>query len=103
MLVKAGVLWANFADRAEPWRVHYRAAVVNFARDDFDAHKEPVAAVPVVAITLDFVRTGLRLLVPLLEPKQCESLGHLIDEKLDEQAARTAEKAAARARAAEHR
>jgi hypothetical protein len=98
MLVKAGVLWATFADKAEPWRVQYRAAITDFARDDFDAHKEPVASAPIVAFTVDFVRTGLRMLIPLLEPKQCEALGRLIDEKLDESAAR----AAARARAAEH-
>ena len=78
MLVKAGVLWTSFADKAEPWRGHYRAAIANFARDDFDARREPVAAVPVVALTVEFVRTGLRLLVPLLEPKQCEALGGLI-------------------------
>ena len=103
MLVKAGVLWTSFADRAEPWRVHYRAAITDFARDDFDAHKEPVAAVPVVALTLEFVQAGLRLLIPLLEPKQCEALGRVMDEKIDEQAARTAERAAARARALEQR
>ena len=103
MLVKAGVLWSTFADKAEPWRVHYHAAILDFARDDFDAHHEPVAAVPVVALTLEFVRTGLRMLIPILEPKQCEALGQLIEDKLDEQAARTAERAAARARFLEHR
>ena len=101
MLVKAGVLWSTFADRAEPWRVHYREAVTHFVRDDFNVHDEPVAAVPVVPLTLEFVQAGLRQLVPLLEPKQCEALGRLIDEKLDEQAARTAERAAARARVLE--
>jgi Spy/CpxP family protein refolding chaperone len=97
MLVKAGVLWTTFADKAEPWRAHYRTAITDFARDDFDAHHEPVATVPIVAFFVDFMRTGLRMLVPLLEPKQCEALGHLIDDKLDEAAA----KAAARARAVE--
>jgi hypothetical protein len=103
LLVKAGVLWTNFADRAEPWRVHYRAAIIDFARDDFDAHHEPVAAVPVVAFVVDFVRAGLRQFISILEPKQCEALGDLIDQKIDEQAARTTERAALRARALEHR
>ena len=95
VLVKAGELWSSFADRAEPWRVHYRTAITDFARDDFDVHKEPVAAVPVVALMLEFVREGLRLLIPVLEPKQCEALGDLIDQKLDEQAAKWAERARA--------
>lgn len=103
MLVKAGVLWSSFADRAEPWRNHYRTAITNFAREDFDVHHEPVAAAPAVAFTVDFVRAGLRQIIPLLEPKQCEVLGNLIDQKLDEAAARAAERAAARARALEHR
>jgi hypothetical protein len=103
MLVKAGVLWSNYADRTDPWRVHYRAAITRFARDDFDAHGEPVGAAPLVPLTLEFVQAGLRQLVPLLEPKQCEVLGHLIEEKLDDQAARTAERIAGRARVLERR
>lgn len=103
MLMKAGVLWTTFADRIEPWRVQYHTAIVDFARDDFDVHREPVATAPAVQIMLDFVQTGLRMLVPLLEPKQCEALGHLIDDRLDQQEAFAAEKAAARERAAEHR
>lgn len=90
MLVKARVLWTSFADKAEPWRAHYRTAVANFPRADFDAHKEPVAEVPVVALTTEFVRTGMKFLIPLLEKQQCEALGNLIDQKLDEQAARAA-------------
>jgi hypothetical protein len=103
MLVKAGVLWATFADRAEPWRDHYRAAITNFARDDFDAHKEPVAAVPIVQFFVDFARAGLRQMIPILEPKQCEALGDLIDQKVDENAKRTADRAALRARVLEHK
>jgi hypothetical protein len=99
MLVKAGVLWSSFADKADPWRQRYRTAITNFARDDFDVHAEPVSTVPIVALTLEFARTGLRLLLPLLEPRQCEALGNLIDEKVDEQVARRATAAAARARA----
>jgi len=93
MLVKAGVLWTSFADRVEPWRVRYHVAITNFAGDDFDVHHEPVAAVPVAALALEFVRAGLRLLVPLLEPKQCEALGRLIDENVDAQAERAAQRA----------
>jgi hypothetical protein len=103
MLVKAGVLWNSYADRAEPWRVHYRAAITRFARDDFDAHGEPVASAPLVPLTLEFVQAGLRQLVPLLEPQQCEALGKLIEEKVDEQVARTAERVAQRARVLEPR
>lgn len=103
MLVKAAVLWSNYADRTDPWRVHYRAAITRFVRDDFDAHAEPVGAAPLVPLTLEFVQAGLRQLVPLLEPKQCEVLAHLIEEKLDDQAARTAERVAERARVLEHR
>jgi hypothetical protein len=99
VLAKAGVLWSSFADRAEPWRLHYRTAIADFARDDFDVHREKVAAAPAVALIVEFVREGLRMLVPVLDPKQCEALGDLIDQKLDEQA----ERAAARARAAEQR
>src|SRR5262249_49649443 len=98
MLVKAGVLWNEFADRAEPWRSKYRAAIVDFAKDDYDVHAQPVASVPVVAFFVDFARTGLRLMVPLLEPKQCEALGKLIDDKLDESAHLRAERNAHRAR-----
>ena len=93
MLVKAGVLWTSFADRVEPWRVRYHVAITNFAGDDFDVQHEPFAAVPVAALTLEFVRAGLRLLVPLLEPKQCEVLGRLIDENVDAQAERAAQRA----------
>jgi Spy/CpxP family protein refolding chaperone len=99
MLVKAGVLWSSFADKADPWRVRYRTAITNFARDDFDVHAEPVATAPLAALTLEFARTGLRMLLPLLEPKQCEALGNLIDQKVDEQVARRATAAAARAKA----
>jgi len=88
MLMKAAVLWSNFADKSDPWRVHYRTAITNFARDDFDVHNEPVAKAPAVALTLDFVRTGLRMLIPILEPKQCETLGKLIDQRVDEAGAR---------------
>lgn len=103
MLVKARVLWSSFADRVEPWRVHYTTAVTNFARDDFDVRREPVAEAPVVALSAEFLRTGLRFLVPLLEPQQCEALGHLIDQKLDEQAARVAERASQRSAGAPRR
>ncbi|APR85953.1 Hypothetical protein A7982_11302 [Minicystis rosea] len=95
MLVKARVLWSTFADRAEPWRVHYKTAVEHFARDDFEARKEPVAEVPVVALSVDFLKMGLRFLIPILEREQCEALGRLIDQKLDEQAARAAKAEAA--------
>ncbi|MFT3763965.1 MAG: Spy/CpxP family protein refolding chaperone [Minicystis sp.] len=90
MLVKARVLWSTFADRAEPWRLHYETAIAHFARDDFDARHEAVAEVPIVALSTEFLRTGLRFLIPILEPQQCEALGRLIDEKLDEQAAKMA-------------
>jgi hypothetical protein len=103
MLLKAAVLWTWFADRVEPWRVKYHAAITHFADDDFDVHAEPVAAVPVVELTLEFVRAGLRALIPILQPKQCDALGQLIDQKVDEQAARVAEQDAARARALERR
>ena len=103
MLVKAGVLWSNYADRAEPWRVHYRVGIIHFARDDFDARGEPAASAPLVPLTLEFLQAGVRQLAPLLEPKQCEALGHLIEEKLDDQIARTAERIAARARVLERR
>ncbi len=93
MLVKAAVLWTSFADRVEPWRVRYHVAISNFAREDFDLQHEPVAAVPVAALTLEFVRAGLRLLVPLLEPKQCEVLARLIDENVDARADRAAQRA----------
>lgn len=99
MLLKAASLWATFAEKAEPWRVHYRTAITNFARDDFDAKSEPVASAPAVALTVEFVRTGLRMLIPVLEPKQCEALGRVINEKIDEQAAKAAERAAAREKA----
>lgn len=94
MLVKARVLWTTFADKAEPWRAHYKAAVANFARDDFDARREPVAEAPAVALTTEFVRTGMKFLIPILEKPQCEALANLIDQKLDEQAARAAAQAA---------
>jgi Spy/CpxP family protein refolding chaperone len=99
MLVKARALWGQYADRAEPWRLHYETAAEHFARADFDAHSEPLARVPIVAFTMDFVRTGLRFLIPILEPQQCEALGRVIDDTLDKQA----ERAALRARAAEAR
>jgi Spy/CpxP family protein refolding chaperone len=90
MLVKARILWSSFADRIEPWRIQYEGAVTRFARDDFDARQEPVGKAPAVLLTTEFVRTGLRLLIPILDRQQCEALGRVIDEKLDEQAARAA-------------
>jgi hypothetical protein len=103
ILVKAGVLWTRFADRAEPWRAQYRAAITNFARDDFDVHKEPVATAPAVAMVVEFVREGLGMLIPVLEPKQCEVLGNLIDARLDDQVKGAAARAAARAQFAEQK
>lgn len=88
VLMKAGVLWSSFADKTDPWQTHYRAAVTHFARDDFDVRREPIADAPAVALMVDFVRAGLRLLIPVLEPPQCAALGQLIDDKLDEQAAK---------------
>ena len=41
MLVKAGVLWTSYADQVEPWRVKYHAAILDFARDDFDVAQGP--------------------------------------------------------------
>jgi hypothetical protein len=99
VLVKAGTLWARIADRAEPWREHYRTAITDFARDDFDVHEEPVAKAPAVKLVVDFVREGLGMIMPVLDPKQCEALGNLIDAKFDEQVAEAAARAA-RVRAA---
>ena len=60
------------------------STAAHFARDDFDARKEPVAEAPIVAIAVAIVRDGVRTLVPLLEPKQCEALGRAIDESVEE-------------------
>ncbi len=88
LLTKAAELWSTYADKTDPWREQYRIAVVDFARDDFDVHKEPVAKAPVMKLALDFVRSGLRLIIPILEPQQCEALGKLIDLRVDEAADR---------------
>jgi hypothetical protein len=58
-----------------------------------------VAKAPAVKLVVDFVREGLGMLIPVLEPKQCEALGDLIDAKVDEQVAQNAARVA-RVRAA---
>lgn len=96
MLMKARMLWSSFADRAEPWQAHYHTAIVHFARADFDVHREPIAEAPIFAFGVDFVRTGLRFLVPILEPPQCEALAQLIEDKVDEQPKKAEEHRGAR-------
>jgi hypothetical protein len=84
MLARARTLAGKYEDRVEVWRSHYRHALSAFARADFDMAREPFAEAPVVELMTSFARDAFRLLVPILKPPQCEALGRLVDESLDE-------------------
>ena len=58
--------------------------VAAFAKPDFDLTREPFAEAPIVEIAAAFARDAFRLLVPILKPPQCEALGRVVDEALDE-------------------
>lgn len=91
MLIRVQALRSKFEDKIDTWREHYRTAVAAFARDDFDAHKQAIAQVPAIELATEVVRDAFRVMLPLLEQKQCEALGGYIEERVGE-----AEKARAR-------
>lgn len=84
MLLRVQALRESFQERAEPWRLRYRSALRAFARDDFDVRRHPIAEAPLVALATTFVRDALRVLMPVLEPAQCETLGRFIADKVDD-------------------
>jgi hypothetical protein len=84
LLVRVQALRSSFEEKVAPWRDHYDSAIVAFARDDFEARKQPIAEAPVVELATGIVRDGLRVLIPVLEPKQCDALGRFISDKIEE-------------------
>jgi Spy/CpxP family protein refolding chaperone len=83
MLLRVQLLRSSFEDQLKPWRARYRKALKAFARDDFDIRRQAVAEVPFAELATTLVRDGLRMLVPVLDPPQCQEVARLLDEQLD--------------------
>lgn len=94
ILVRARKIQSVYEDKAEPWLAHYRSAVAAFAEPGFDVHDHPIAKAPVMRMIADLVTDAYRVLVPLLEPEQCDALSDYLRAKLDEVEAKAEEKAA---------
>ena len=84
MLVRVRKLRNDFEAKAEPWREAYVRVARAFRHDDFDVRDHALAEVPAVELVTDVVRDAFRVLLPLLEPVQCEALADLIEARLEE-------------------
>jgi Spy/CpxP family protein refolding chaperone len=84
VILRARALTSKYEDRSDVWRSHYRHALVAFAKPDFDMGRERFAEAPVVELFTAFTRDAFRTLVPILKGSQCEALGKLVDDTLDE-------------------
>lgn len=90
ILIRARKIQSVYEDKAEPWLEHYRAAVRAFAEPRFDVYEQPIAKAPVMRFLADLVTDAYRVLVPLLEPEQCDALSDFLRDKLAEAEAKAA-------------
>ncbi|MBW2529565.1 MAG: hypothetical protein JRI23_35635 [Deltaproteobacteria bacterium] len=86
LLVRAQLLRDAAEERVEPWRIRYENALRAFPEEDFSIREHPIAEVPAAALATRFVRDGVRLLLPILEPAQCAALADFIEAKVEEAA-----------------
>jgi Spy/CpxP family protein refolding chaperone len=84
LLMRAQMLRSRFDERFAPWRVRYHDALADFPRDDFLIREKAIAKVPIVELAADFVLEATRVLLPLLDARQCETLGAWIETRLEE-------------------
>ena len=94
ILVRARKIQSVYEDKAEPWLERYRSAVRAFAEPRFAVYEHPIAKAPVMRMAADLVTDAYRVLVPLLEPEQCDALSDYLRGKLAELEAQAEERAA---------
>jgi len=84
LLFRLNSLRGTYEDKTEPWIAHYRAAVADFAHEDFDLRTQPVAEAPVFEIARDLTLTAYTQLITIFDEGQCEAIGTYVRRKLDE-------------------
>lgn len=88
MLVRVRAVQSAIDERIEPWREHYRDALIAFEGSVFDVREQAIAKAPIVEIATDLARDAFRVLIPVLEPPQCEVLATMIKERFDDRPTR---------------
>jgi len=101
LLFRINRLRGAYEDATDPWIAHYRAAVQDFARADFDLSTLPVAKAPIFRIARDLVLEAYTQLITVFDEGQCEAIGTYLHRKLDERDAEEREATEERAKGEE--
>lgn len=84
MLVRVGALRDALEERIAPWRGQAKSVLAAFVKDDFAIRDHAIAQAPFVALATELLRDGLRTLLPILKPEQCQALATEIERALAE-------------------
>lgn len=96
LLARAEALRSHFTEQVDPWRDKLKSAIAAFPDEGFDVHDHTVARAPILALVGRLLRSGVRTLMPILEPEQCTALGGYLEHAVREQEERARERDAAR-------